>query len=318
MLSKMKIILSTLFLLIGSIGYEFLTPPFGDSREAFSVPRPMSAAVTTSGNTLRIAFDDGVTVSEALRRAGFPVTEADSVYPPAGDRLLPGTEILWQPARHIRLMADGSEQTVETTAVSAAEIIARAGMALDDDDLVTPSRETAVPDGAKIVITRVEIREETKEAKIPFVTKVEEDERLSWRKKIVKQKGENGIKTTTYRVSYHNGKEVNRKVLSASVTKEPVTEIVTQGTYVKTGKSHRGAASWYAWTGTMAAANPWLPKGSYVRVTNMDNGKSVIVVINDRGPFVPGRIIDLDKVAFEKIASLGAGVINVKMEEITN
>ncbi len=119
-------------------------------------------------------------------------------------------------------------------------------------------------------------------------------------------------------MSYHNGKEVSRKVLRAEVTKEPVTELITQGTYVKTGKSHRGAASWYAWTGTMAAANPWLPKGSYVRVTNMDNGKSVIVVINDRGPFVPGRIIDLDKVAFEKIASLGAGVINVKMEEIVN
>jgi rare lipoprotein A len=52
--------------------------------------------------------------------------------------------------------------------------------------------------------------------------------------------------------------------------------------------------------------------------TNVDNGKSVIVKINDRGPFSPGRIIDLDKVAFERIASLGAGVINVKMEEIVN
>ncbi len=87
---------------------------------------------------------------------------------------------------------------------------------------------------------------------------------------------------------------------------------------MKLGKSHTGGASWYAWTGTMAAANPWLPKGSYVKVTNLENGKSVIVVINDRGPFVPGRIIDLDKVAFAKIASVGAGVISVKMEEITN
>ena len=48
------------------------------------------------------------------------------------------------------------------------------------------------------------------------------------------------------------------------------------------------------------------------------NGKSVIVVINDRGAFVPGHINDLDKVAFDKIASVGAGVINVKMEEIIN
>jgi rare lipoprotein A len=58
--------------------------------------------------------------------------------------------------------------------------------------------------------------------------------------------------------------------------------------------------------------------GSYVKVTNTANGKSVIVKINDRGPFGGGRIIDLDKVAFQEIASLGQGVAQVKMEEITN
>jgi rare lipoprotein A len=126
------------------------------------------------------------------------------------------------------------------------------------------------------------------------------------------------VKATTYRVAYHDGKEVSRKVLKMEITKDPTTELVTQGTFVKLGKKHEGGASWYAYTGTMAAANPWLPKGSYVKVTNLENGKSVIVVINDRGPFVGGRIIDLDKVAFQKIASLGAGVINVKMEEIVN
>ena len=68
----------------------------------------------------------------------------------------------------------------------------------------------------------------------------------------------------------------------------------------------------------MSAANPWLPLGSYVKVTNLDNGKSVIVRINDRGPFGNGRIIDLDKVAFAKIASLGQGTARVKMEEILN
>jgi rare lipoprotein A len=58
--------------------------------------------------------------------------------------------------------------------------------------------------------------------------------------------------------------------------------------------------------------------GSYARVTNKANGKSVIVQINDRGPFGENRIIDLDKVAFAKIASLGAGVIDVKVEEVMN
>jgi rare lipoprotein A len=76
--------------------------------------------------------------------------------------------------------------------------------------------------------------------------------------------------------------------------------------------------TWYSYTGKRAAASLSLPLGSYARVTNPANGKSVIVVINDRGPYGKGRIIDLDKVAFEEIASLGAGVIDVKVEPVLN
>ena len=126
------------------------------------------------------------------------------------------------------------------------------------------------------------------------------------------------MKEITYKVVSHNGQEISRKVINENIIKEPIIEIITQGTYVKLGKSHSGMASWYSHTGTMSAANPWLPIGSYVKVTNKANGKSVIVRINDRGPFGPGRIIDLDKVAFEKIAPLGQGVAEVKMEEIIN
>jgi rare lipoprotein A len=51
-----------------------------------------------------------------------------------------------------------------------------------------------------------------------------------------------------------------------------------------------------------------------VRVTNPDNGKSVIVRINDRGPYIDGRCIDLSRAAFRAIASLDAGHIDVRYE----
>lgn len=314
----MKIFFFTAIILGSFAAYQFLIPPFGDSRESFSVGRPSSATLIISGGEFEVQFDAGLTVAEVIRRAGFTLAPDDQLYPIGESAVFTGARIVWQPAREIQILVDGKEVPVRAISSTVEEIIREAGVVLDEDDLVTPAFEAAVPTGKKIAITRVEVKEEVKETKIPYATKTEEDGNLSWRKKIVTQKGENGLKRTTYKVSYHNGKEVNRKTLATEVVKEPVTEVVTQGTLVKTGKAHRGAASWYAWTGTMAAANPWLPKGSYVKVTNIDNGKSVIVVINDRGPFVPGRIIDLDKVAFEKIASIGAGVINVKMEEITN
>jgi rare lipoprotein A len=64
------------------------------------------------------------------------------------------------------------------------------------------------------------------------------------------------------------------------------------------------------------AAHKKLPFGSIVKVTNKNNGRSVIVRINDRGPFVKGRVIDLSKSAFSRIGSLSSGLVNVKIDVI--
>lgn len=63
-----------------------------------------------------------------------------------------------------------------------------------------------------------------------------------------------------------------------------------------------------------SAAHMELPFGSMVRVTNLANGKSVVVKVNDRGAFKNGRIIDLSKSAFGSIANIREGVIKVKVE----
>ena len=62
------------------------------------------------------------------------------------------------------------------------------------------------------------------------------------------------------------------------------------------------------------AAHRKLPFGTKVKVTNTKNSKSVVVKINDRGPFVKDRIVDLSGSAFSRIANFDAGVIEVKIE----
>ena len=64
----------------------------------------------------------------------------------------------------------------------------------------------------------------------------------------------------------------------------------------------------------MVAAHKTLPFGTKVKVTNLSNGKEVIVKINDRGPFVKGRVIDLSYGAFSQIESPGKGITKVKLE----
>jgi rare lipoprotein A len=103
-------------------------------------------------------------------------------------------------------------------------------------------------------------------------------------------------------------------------------------TVMSTSKGYhaKGLASWY---GTkfqgrrtssgepynmykMTAAHPTLPLPTFAKVTNLDNGKSVIVKINDRGPFHSKRLIDLSYVAAHKLGILGRGTGNVEVKSV--
>jgi rare lipoprotein A len=97
------------------------------------------------------------------------------------------------------------------------------------------------------------------------------------------------------------------------------------------GYKERGVASWYGpdfhtratSSGEpydmfgMTAAHKTLPIPSYVRVTNLANGRSIVVRVNDRGPFVANRIIDLSYTAAHKLDMWRAGTAFVEVEAIT-
>jgi rare lipoprotein A len=88
--------------------------------------------------------------------------------------------------------------------------------------------------------------------------------------------------------------------------------------------SWTGKASYYAGNktasgsrmhiGEMTAAHRTLPFGTPVKVTNLENGRSVHVVINDRGPFVRGRVIDVSVHAAEALAFRNKGVARVRVD----
>lgn len=114
-----------------------------------------------------------------------------------------------------------------------------------------------------------------------------------------------------------------------------VDQLVSVSTAVAAGRSEvatqsrsEGDASWYGPgfagrktangetfdPGQLTAAHRTLPFNSRVRVTNLQTGESVIVRINDRGPFTGGRIIDLSRAAAEQVSLVGSGVARVRIE----
>ncbi len=296
---------------------------FFDAKVVASQEQNFSAEevkITITDNDLNFnIFSKAKTVGEFISEQKIFLGENDLMFPDKDGNIYNGTHIIIQRAKKITVKEGGKNIELYTFQNTIEKALwENKDIDLGEDDVTIPVRNLPVANGMKIVVTHVLIKEETKNIDIPFKTTSNEDDKLGWRIKKVTQKGVIGTKEVKYKVVYNDGKEISRKILESNVVSSPVDEIVTQGTFVKIGKVHTGVASWYAFKGGLFAANPWLPMGSYVRVTNRDNGKSVIVKINDRGPFGNGRIIDLDKVAFSQIASVGAGVANIKMEVVTN
>lgn len=66
----------------------------------------------------------------------------------------------------------------------------------------------------------------------------------------------------------------------------------------------------------LTAAHPTLPFGTKLRVTNVSTGRSVTVRVNDRGPYVHGRVVDVSYSAAEALGMVGQGVANVKLDVV--
>ena len=111
-------------------------------------------------------------------------------------------------------------------------------------------------------------------------------------------------------------------------TKEKINLDFQQGVEIANTQIYSGQASWYGPgfhgrrtangevfnSNELTAAHRSLPFGTKVRVTNMNNGRSVVVRINDRGPFSGGRIIDLSAGAARSINMINSGVAPVQVE----
>ncbi len=137
-------------------------------------------------------------------------------------------------------------------------------------------------------------------------------------------------------LAFHTGAALANPTASDWVTEvhvgtAPAKKVVTGSLRPAKAKAHalNGIASFY-WQGqmtasgeafdkrAMTAAHPTLPFGTLVAVTNLRNGKRTVVRINDRGPFKPGRVIDLSEAAAEILDMQARGLVPVELEVVAS
>ncbi|MGI9404304.1 MAG: septal ring lytic transglycosylase RlpA family protein [Hyphomicrobium sp.] len=120
-------------------------------------------------------------------------------------------------------------------------------------------------------------------------------------------------------------RSTSRRSSAGSKPRRNRTRVASLGS-TRAGRSAGSGLASYYWQGQrtasgarfnpngLTAAHRTLPFGTKVRVTNKRNGRSVVVTINDRGPFIRGRVIDLSKSAAQVIGMTGAGVAPVSLD----
>ena len=100
----------------------------------------------------------------------------------------------------------------------------------------------------------------------------------------------------------------SKRATETQVASHGLASFYTEGTKTASGERFD--------THQLTAAHPTLPFGTKLRVTNVTTGRSVTVRVNDRGPFVHGRVVDVSYAAAETIGMVGRGVAKVKLDVV--
>jgi resuscitation-promoting factor RpfB len=213
----------------------------------------------------------------------------------------------------VRAVVMGKVHDVLTNAATAGELLSAMGINPGADDRVLPPAQTPLHVGSQVTYDQVRIVTRQIQAPVPFETHTSYSSTLPTGMERVDRAGVTGLAERTVRMRIVNGVVVAEQLLSQTLLRAPVSKQVTVGRTPR-GGSQVGDATWYdpPWSG-YTAAHKTLPFGTHVTVTNLDTGASVTVVIDDRGPYASGRIIDLSPEAFAVIAPLGDGVAHVRI-----
>ena len=269
----------------------------------------------------RTVYVTGSTVDDVLEHVNVRLRQGDVVEPSRSARIEEGDVIVFREAVQVRVLIDGHDRRVITNAPSVAYLLDSMGVVLDKRDRLFPSADSELGSGMRIRVVRVEVRQVTEQAEIPFGTNVVYSDELLQGQRRVQRAGVAGLQELRYKLRLEDAVEVSRVLLERRVLREPVNQVLVIGT--REPNVQWGTASWYDWDGRSApcggtlsglyAAHKSLPCGTRVTVLNPANGRTVTVVIRDRGPWIGGRIIDLSDEAYSQIASLGSGTIRVRL-----
>ncbi len=197
-----------------------------------------------------------------LANNGITVAQKDKISVALDSKVSDGEIIYINKAVNVEVIVDGNNLSIDSAEKTVKDMLKAENIEISQEDKINPSIDEKLTAGLKVEVTRVNKELETEVQEIAFETETKDNDELKLGTEQVVQEGSNGERTITTEVVFENGKEVNRRVVQETVSKEPINQIVDIGTLAMVKPSRGGNGEEFAYSSVICCTSTAYTSGS--------------------------------------------------------
>ncbi|MEF3399635.1 resuscitation-promoting factor [Listeria monocytogenes] len=194
---------------------------------------PARQITINDNGTKKDVWSTKANVADLLKDENITTRPQDVLNVALDTKLKNGLEVNINRAIQLSLQNGAKKDTVWTTKTKVSDLLAEKNINLDQDDRVSPAKDSNLKEKMTVEVTYVNSKAEKKNEQVKFETVYKEDDSLNKGVEKVVQEGKNGKKVVEYKVTFENGKEKKRDVIKENVTSNKTDKVVVRGTKEK-------------------------------------------------------------------------------------
>ncbi|EHY8320507.1 resuscitation-promoting factor [Listeria monocytogenes] len=194
---------------------------------------PARQITINDNGTKKDVWSTKANVADLLKDENITTRPQDVLNVALDTKLKNGLEVNINRAIQLSLQNGAKKDTVWTTKTKVSDLLAEKNIKLDQDDRVSPAKDSNLKEKMTVEVTYVNSKAEKKNEQVKFETVYKEDDSLNKGVEKVVQEGKNGKKVVEYKVTFENGKEKKRDVIKENVTSNKIDKVVVRGTKEK-------------------------------------------------------------------------------------
>lgn len=205
-----------------------------DIKDGMEIKYLPARQVTINDNgTKKNVWSTKENVEDLLKDENITTRPHDVLNVALEDKLKDGLEVDIDRAIQLSLQNGAKTDTVWTTKTQVGDLLAEKNIQLDQDDRVSPAKDSNLKEKMTVQVTYVDSKADKKKEQIKFNTVYKEDDSLNQGVEKVVQEGKTGEKIVEYKVTFENGKEKKRDVIKENITSAKSDKVVVRGTKAK-------------------------------------------------------------------------------------